>query len=110
MAAYLEAVGDDPAWWLERQLTHPGWLLLDANAVLVQNVRLGPWIHVGSEIGLRRMVYGGQPLETRAIVTDRYDRKGHRFVELDVVTFAAGEVAMRVRHTAIWHVREHPVG
>ena len=87
---YLEAIGDDAAWWRDRDLVHPGWLLLDANNVLARNVRLGPWIHAASRVRLLRPVPLGAALETRAEVVDAYDRKGHRFVELDVVTLIRG--------------------
>jgi acyl dehydratase len=105
---YLGAIGDDPVWWRDRDLVHPGWLLLDANTVLARNVRLGPWIHVASRVRLLRPVSLGAALETRAEVVDAYDRKGHRFVELDVVTLVDGVAAMTVRHTAIWQLRGAP--
>ena len=113
---YLEAIGDDAAWWRDRDLVHPGWLLLDANNVLARNVRLGPWIHAASRVRLLRPVPLGAALETRAEVVDAYDRKGHKFVELDVVTLIRGTpdggeravAAMTVRHTAIWQLRGAP--
>ena len=82
-----------------------GWLLLDANEVLVANVTLGPWIHVQSDIRVRRPVADGVPLETRAVVTNEYERKGHRFVELDVITLADGQPVMLVHHTALYRLR-----
>ena len=49
-------------------------------------------------------------------VVDAYDRKGHKFVELDVVTLIGGTpdggergvASMPVRHTAIWQLRGAP--
>jgi acyl dehydratase len=113
---YLESIGDDAAWWRDRDVVHPGWLLLDANHVLARNVRLGPWIHAASRVRLLRTVPFGAALETRAEVVDAYDRKGHRFVDLDVVTLvratpdagARSVAAMAVRHTAIWQLRGAP--
>lgn len=105
---YLDAVGIDEPRWAEQGLAHPGYLLLDANAVLVDNVLLGPWIHVGSDVSLLAPVLDGQSVEVRSQVTHEYERKGHRFVEFDVVTLADDQVASFVHHTAIH--RPRPVG
>ncbi len=102
---YLLAIGEDPAGWREQGIAHPGWLLLDANEVLVRNVELGPWIHGGSRVRLLSTVPLGAGLETRAVVADEYERKGHHMVELHVVMLADGVAAMQVRHTAIWKLR-----
>ena len=104
VAAYLASINDSGALAASAAV-HPGWLLLDANAALSANVVLGPWIHVGSALRLHRRVAFEEELETRAVVRAEYDRKGHRFVELDVVTLASGEPAMSVQHTAIYRLR-----
>ncbi len=101
---YLGAINEQPfAPGLDA--LHPGWLLLDANDALAKSVVLGPWIHVGSDIHLQRPVLDGERLEVRSIVTAEYERKGHRLVELDVLTLAAGEPALLVHHTAIYQLR-----
>ena len=103
---YLDLIGDDHDLYRRAPaLAHPGWLLLDANDVLVHSVALGPWIHVASEVRHLRPVSDGQEVTTRARVTDNFERKGHRFVTLDVVTNADGIPASVIRHTAIWSVR-----
>jgi acyl dehydratase len=49
----------------------------------------------------------GQVLTARARVTDNAERKGHRFVELDVlVVDGAGAPVAQVLHTAIWRPRQ----
>ncbi|GAC1376242.1 MAG: hypothetical protein NVSMB4_04920 [Acidimicrobiales bacterium] len=103
--AYLDTIGDKLALYRTEGIAHPGWLLLDANQALVANVVLGPWIHVGSRVHNLRAVTDGQQISTRSRVAAEYERKGHRFVELDVVTMADGEAALVVRHTAIWRLR-----
>lgn len=106
---YLDLIADDLALYRTAPaLAHPGWLLLDANDVLVRSVALGPWIHVGSRIQNLRPVTDGQEVTTRARVTGNFERKGHRFVDLDVVIDADGLTAAVIRHTAIWHVRPAP--
>ena len=104
-SAYLDTIGDDLDIYRGEGLAHPGWLLLDANQALVANVVLGPWIHVGSRVHNLRPVTDGQLISTRSRVAAEYERKGHRFVELDVVTMADDDAALIVRHTAIWRLR-----
>jgi hypothetical protein len=99
---YLDAIELHPN---SRELVHPAWLLLAANDVLVQNVRLGPWIHVGSDVALLGAVRYDDLVETRAVVTANFTRKGHHFVELDVVGSVDDSVVTRVRHTAIYQLR-----
>ena len=102
---YLESIGDASEVYRKRGIAHPGWLLQWANTALVAHVRLGPWIHVESEASIFRPVTDGQLVETRARVTDAFERRGHRFVVLDVLTLGDGEPAMRIRHVAIWQLR-----
>lgn len=99
--AYLADVRENLPLYLDEPCAHPGWLLRCANTILSRNVALGPWIHVASEVTLRELVRPGQAIEVRAAVLDETERKGHRFVELDVAVLADGELAQRVHHTAI---------
>lgn len=82
-------------------IAHPGWLLRFANSALSQNVLLGPWIHVESDVRLLGLVTPGTELTTRAVVLDELERKGHRFVTLDVLVTGDGAPVQRVTHTAI---------
>ena len=82
-------------------LAHPGWLLRFANSILSGNVELGPWIHVESDVRLSGLVGPAQALDVRAVVLDEFERKGHRFVTLDVAVLADGDLVERVTHTAI---------
>ncbi len=109
VAGYLASINDGGAL-VTTGSVHPGWLLLDANEALSANVALGPWIHVGSELRLHRRVAFDEEVETRAVVVAEYGRKGHRFVELDVVILASGEPAMSVHHTAIYRPRRGEAG
>ena len=60
----------------------------------MQNVQLGPWLHVASE------------LRHFSRVAERFARKGHQFVVLDVVVVAGGErLVQHVLHTAIYELR-----
>ena len=71
-------------------LGHPGLLQRVMNKVLVDNAILGPWIHVGSRMQLLSAGASGDELTARAKVTGNYEKKGHRFVELDALVVANG--------------------
>ena len=101
MASYLEKIGAG-GWTLAA--LHPGMLLEGANWVLAANVILPPWIHVESSITHRRAVRVGEPVEVHAAVAREWERKGHRFVALDVAWRAAGDVVAVGRHVAIWRL------
>jgi acyl dehydratase len=103
---YLEAIGETlPLYW-ETGVAHPGWLIAQANYVLSSNVVLGPWIHVSSEVRYLGLVHDGDLISTRAAVTRTFERKGHRFVDLDVVIVNGAErPVMQARHVAIYQPR-----
>lgn len=105
--AFATQIGDDLALWRgDDPVAHPGYLIRFANSVLVANVVLGPWIHVSSDAQYLGVVRAGDELSTRARVLDVFERKGHKFVELDVLTVSGDRPIMRVRHTAIYEPRQ----
>jgi hypothetical protein len=55
---------------------------------LVQNVVLGPWIHVGSKVNNFAAVHIGQRLRLRSKITSNVVSKGHSIVEFDAVVVA----------------------
>ncbi|WP_431271554.1 hypothetical protein [Dankookia sp. P2] len=84
-ADYLAAVREADPIYAREGLAHPGQVLRLCNQVLVQNVVLGPWIHVGSRVRMLAAARVGGILTARARVAENAERKGHRFVELDVL-------------------------
>jgi hypothetical protein len=104
--AYLADVRETLPVYEDKGLAHPGWLLRSANYVLTSNARLGPWIHVSSAVQHHGLVHNGDEVSTRARVVDSFERKGHRFVVLDVLMVADGSrPVMHVEHTAIYEPR-----
>lgn len=99
--AYLADVRENLPVYLDEPCVHPGWLLRCANSILARNVELGPWIHVASDVALSGLVRPGQAIEVRGAVVAETERKGHRFVEVDVAVLTGGALAQRVHHTAI---------
>jgi hypothetical protein len=102
---YLNDVRETHPAYSELRCAHPGWLLRQANNVLVANVRLGPWIHVESWVRNHAIVADDARLEVRAVVRNEWERKGHRFVTLDVAVLADDQPAASIEHTAIWRTR-----
>ena len=106
--AYLADVREELALYADEGVAHPGWLLRDANYVLSANVRLGPWIHVESNVRHFDAVRDGDLVSARATVTDEFERRGHRFVTLDVLHLAGpsgDRPVARTEHTAIYRPR-----
>jgi len=107
LADYLDEVRETDNIYNTSGLVHPGVLQRIMNQVLVQNVILGPWIHVGSSMQLLAAAKLGDELAARARVTANYEKKGHRFVELDAVVVANGVTPVaHCQHIAIYQPRE----
>ena len=104
-ATYLGEIRDDSSLYAAGALCHPGFLARQANGILFRNVVLGPWIHVSTRATHRGIVRNGDQIEVRGRVADEYERKGHRFVELDVEVTANGSPVWSATHTAIWRPR-----
>jgi acyl dehydratase len=104
---YLRDVRETDPIYAREGLAHPGTILRLCNWTLSHNVVLGPWMHVGSKLQNFAAARVGDELTTRARVTDNYDRKGHRFVDLDVLAIANGGTAIaRITHTSIYRPRQ----
>jgi hypothetical protein len=104
-AEYLDDVRERLPVFRDDGVAHPGWLLRFANYVLTANVRLGPWIHMESVVRFFGTVTDGDLVETRARVIGEYERKGHRFVDLDVLQLVDERPVTRTAHTAIYRPR-----
>ncbi len=82
-------------------------LLHIGNWVLRHNVVLGPWMHVGSRIEHFAAARIGDKLSAKALVTGNYERKGHRFVDLDVLVYANRTTPVaRIAHISIYRPRQ----
>jgi acyl dehydratase len=102
---FLDEIGEALDMYRDDGLAHPGYLLLSANWILGTNVRLGPWMHVGSEVTNFGVVEDGDRVSTRGRVTDLFDRKDHQFAELDLLLVANDtQPVQHVRHTAIYEI------
>ena len=104
---YLTDIRERDPIYAREGLGHPGLLQRIMNRVLVDNAILGPWIHVGSRMQLLSAAASGDELTARAKVTGNYEKKGHRFVELDALVIANGRTPLaHCQHIAIYQPRE----
>ena len=69
-------------------------------------MKLGPWIHVESDINMHSLLRDGEELEVRAVVAENVDTKGHLMVVLDVQMLSADRAIMTCRHWAIYEPRQ----
>jgi hypothetical protein len=104
---YLRTVRETEPLYARDGLVHPGTILHIGNWALRHNVVLGPWMHVGSTVQHFAAARIGDELSARAVVTANYERKGHRFVELDVLVSANGSTPIaHLGHIAIYRPRQ----
>ena len=104
---YLADIRETETIYTREGLGHPGLLPRVMNKVLVDNAIMGPWIHVGTRMQLLSTARIGDELTARAKVVGNYDKKGHRFVELDALVIANGKTPLaHCHHIAIYQPRE----
>jgi hypothetical protein len=104
---YLRDIRETLPLYTAEGLVHPGTILHIGNWALRHNVVLGPWMHVGSRIEHFAVARIGDELSAKALVTANYDRKGHRFVDLDVLVYANGTTPIaRIAHISIYRPRQ----
>jgi hypothetical protein len=104
--AYLADIRETDPIYVNDGLGHPGLLQRVMNKVLVDNAILGPWIHVGSRMQLLSAARAGVEITARAKVIGNYEKKGHRFVELDALVVGGGTTPLaHCQHVAIYQPR-----
>ena len=85
----------EPRW-------HPALYAHLGNQIVLNNVRLGPWIHTASRVSWFGEPADGDRLSLRGRVADTYEKRGHVMTDCDLALFANGAEPLAVmRHTAI---------
>ena len=107
LSTYLDEIREtDPIYRVEG-LVHPGQILRLANQALVQNVVLGPWIHVGSKVRHHAAACVGEELTLRSKVISNVVNRRHAIVEFDAIVIADGvRTVAEITHAAIWRPRQ----
>ncbi len=113
-AATLAETADDlddpsPVYRPPDGVAHPSLLVRQANRALSENLRLGSWIHVSSDVAHCGVARAQDRLETRGRVAGVYERKGRGWVDLELLVVADGSRPVaRIRHTAIYRLDPSP--
>ncbi|MGJ4925672.1 hypothetical protein ACQR1I_10155 [Bradyrhizobium sp. HKCCYLS2038] len=103
---YLDEIRERDPIYANEHVGHPGMLQRVMNRLLVDNVVLGPWIHVGSRMQLLSVIADTDEITARGRVVANYEKKGHRFVEIDALVVANGDRPLaRCHHVAIYQPR-----
>ena len=88
-------------------IVHPGTILRCCNWALSHNVVLPAWMHMGSKVQNLGVARVGDTLSVRARVTQNYEHKGHKWVEIDALVLSNERTPIaRVTHTAIYRPRQ----
>lgn len=103
---YLRDVRETDPLYRAEALIHPGMLLRCCNWALLQNVRLGPWIHVSNTVQHLAPAAFGATLTLAATITANEVRKGHDMLDLDAVVMADDQPVCHIAYTAIWRPRQ----
>jgi acyl-coenzyme A thioesterase PaaI-like protein len=102
-ARQLNEVDEQLELYVREGIVHPGYLLRFADRILLENFSLPPWMHVSSSPRHFALAHVGEPLSVRANLVDLFERKGHRFVQLDVLILGpSGPVSRVMPYTAIY--------
>lgn len=111
---YAQAVQDrNPIYYDEQAARRAGFPRLVAPpafaAVLVADLmrralgdRPPGGIHAGQRFAFRRPVYAGDRLETTARIAAKYERRGHKYVELAMLTLNQEQEPVLAGH--IWSI------
>jgi acyl dehydratase len=107
LSIYLDEIRESVQIYRNERLVHPGQILRLANLALVQNVILGPWIHVGSKVRNHAVVHLGEELTLRSRITSNGVSKGHSIVEFNAIAIADRKRCVaEMTHVAIWRPRQ----
>jgi hypothetical protein len=106
VAEYAEKFRDpSPLYVGADALIHPAFYVEQGNRAVDRNVLPGPWMHVSSEIQHFAGAHVGDDLTTRGRVHRLFEKKGHEFIEVDLLLVANDTRAVaHLRHTAIYQL------
>lgn len=85
---------------------HPYYLLDACNKALMRLFVLPAWIHTNSRLVVREGLRAGQSITLRTMPQQKFERRGHQFITLDIAMLVEGRVALEVAHTAIFRIAQ----
>lgn len=103
-ARYCSEIGEEDS--IYQELVHPHYLLSLAKEALMQEYQMPAWIHVKSKVTHRESLQVGNEVVLRSVVTDRWEKKGHKFIAIRLTFWHNDTVAVDVEHRAIFRIAE----
>lgn len=99
-AEHLDSVRETHPAYRDKQIVHPGFLSRLLNWSLLQNLRMGPWIHAAADLRFFQIAHVGDELSVSAQVIINERRANRSKVILDglIVANASVPIAL-VKHT-----------
>ena len=86
---------------------NPSFAVNAANALLMANVRLGPWLHLESDVQHHATIALGRTLHVEGEILDVFEKGGHQLVDFLALGFRSpSELAVTIRHRAIYQLRD----
>jgi acyl dehydratase len=87
-----------------RTRAHPHLLLSEVNRALTQEYTMPAWLHVGSEIRLRKLIKVPDVLRSHTVVLEKWRKNGHEFARTYTTYQRDGVLVTDVYHTLIFSV------
>lgn len=83
-------------------VVHPHAILSMANRSFSRRYVLPAWLHVGSDVRFHRALRVGDLVEIHTVPIEKWKKKGHEFIDLYLSYLVDGQVAVEIKHTAIY--------
>lgn len=96
---------DEPRFTGDHPRIHPAWLAARAERILRHNWAIPSSMHTRSRVQHLAPAYPAGPITTSAHLLAAYERRGHHFVDYDVLVRSAdGTDLARLRHTTAFRI------
>ena len=83
-------------------ICHPAFVVFQANALMMDSIDLGPWIHTASNVAYHGLPREGEIVCLRAKVRNSYVKNGHEIAVLDMALIGEEDRPLaHLTHTAI---------
>ncbi len=89
---------------LYEKILHPGWLVSRASQILAANYAIQAWIDVSCRVQHFHLQGEECTIQTRGRVRDKFERKGDRYIELDLAVFSPTRCLAAIDYTAIFRI------
>jgi acyl dehydratase len=110
-ATYLDALGLDAGFYLERGQPHLGFLArMYTRLIAASFERVGPAIHAATELEVLRPLRFGETVSVRGRVDRLFRKRGHGYWTFEMGWVDAdGRTCLRAMHTGIYDVKKRSI-